>query len=82
MFETAKKSLDKAYLDAQIDFVNGIIYELTNFHINQQHSAAWKTINELSGKGLEPSPTIKGGSREKQLENWLFLIIRASLESQ
>ena len=32
---------------------------------------AWKTINELSGKGSEPSPTIKGGSREKRLENWL-----------
>ena len=71
MLETAKKSLDKAYLDAQVDFVNGKIDELTNFHINQQHSAAWKTINELSGKGSEPSPTIKGGSREKRLENWL-----------
>ena len=37
MLETAKKSLDKAYLDAQVDFVNGKIDELTNFHINQQH---------------------------------------------
>ena len=71
MLETAKKSLDKAYVDAQVDFVNGKIDELTNFHINQQHSAAWKTINELSGKGSKPSPTIKGGSREKRLENWL-----------
>ena len=40
MLETAKKSLDKAYVDAQVDFVNGKIDELNNFHINQQHSAA------------------------------------------
>ena len=71
MLETAKKSLDTAYVDAQVDFVNGKIDELNNFHINQQHSAAWKTINELSGKGSKPSPTIKGGSWEKRLENWL-----------
>ena len=39
MFETAKKSLDKAYLDAQVDLVNGKIDELMNFNINniQRH---------------------------------------------
>ena len=67
ILQTAKKSLNKAYLDAQLDFVNGKIDELTNFHINQQHSAAWKTINKFSGKGSKPSPMIKGSSRE----NWL-----------
>ena len=75
MLETAKKSLDKAYVDAEVDFVNGKIEELNNFHINQQHSAVWKTINELSGKGSKPSPTIKGGSREKRIvkyPNWSF----------
>ena len=77
MSETAKKSLDKAYLDAQEDFVNGKIDELMNFHINQQHSAAWKTIKELSGKAL----TIKGGSRETGLKT-RSLILRTSLESQ
>ena len=67
----AKQSLDKAYLDAQVDFINGKIDHITNLHINQQHSAAWKSINELSGKGSNPTTTIKGGSREKRLENWL-----------
>ena len=67
----AKKSLDDAYIDAQVAFINGKIDYLSNLHINQQHSSAWKTINELSGKGSNPTPTIKGGTREKRLENWL-----------
>ena len=67
----AKKSLDDAYINAQVAFINGKIDNLSNLHINQQHSAAWKTINELSGKGSNPTPTIKGGSRDKRLENWL-----------
>ena len=72
MLETTKKSVNKAYyVDEEVDFVNIKNDELTNFHINQHHSVAWETINELSGKGSKPSPTIKGGSREKWLENWL-----------
>ena len=67
----AKKSLDEAYLNAQVAFVNGKIDDITNLHINQQHSAAWKIINELSGKGSKPSTTIKGGNKEKRLQNWL-----------
>ena len=67
----AKKSLDDAYIDAQVAYINGKIDDLSNLHLNQQHSAAWNTINELSGKGSKPSTTIKGGSREKRLENWL-----------
>ena len=67
----AKKSLDDAYINVQVAFINGKIDDLSNLHINQQHSAAWKTINELSGKGSNPTPTIKGGSRDKRLENWL-----------
>ena len=67
----AKKSLDDAYIDAQVAYINGKIDDLSNLHLNQQHSAAWNTINELSGKGFKPSTTINGGSREKRLENWL-----------
>ena len=67
----AKKSLDDAYIDAQVAFINGKIDYLSNLHINQQHSSAWKTINELSGKGSNPTPTVKGGIREKRLENWI-----------
>ena len=66
----AKKSLDNAYFEAEEAFISGKIDDISNLHINQQHSAAWKTINELSGKGSK-SPTTTGTSGEKRLENWL-----------
>ena len=66
-----KRALDEAYLDAEVAFVNGKIDELSYLHINNQHSAAWKTVNELSGKSSKPPTTLKGGCREKRLENWL-----------
>ena len=66
-----KCALDNAYSDAEVAFINGKINELSSLHINQ-HSAARKTVNELSGKGCKPpTPTLKVGCREKRLENWL-----------
>ena len=65
-----KRALDDAYSDAEVAFVNGKIDELSYLHINSQHSAAWKTVSELSGKSSKPPTTLKGGSREKRLENW------------
>ena len=56
----AKTSLDTAYFDAEVAFVNGKIDEISYLHINQRHSAAWKTENELSGEGSKPATTLKG----------------------
>ena len=67
----AKKALDLAYVEAEIAYVNGKISDISNLHINRQHSAAWKTINDLSGKGSNPQPIIKGGNKQKRLENWM-----------
>ena len=67
----AKKSLDHAYVEAEEAYINGKIAGISHLHISQQHSAAWKTINELAGKGSKPPPTIKGGNREDRLGNWL-----------
>ena len=67
----AKTSLDLAYVDAEVDYVNGKINDISNLHISKQHSAAWKTINELSGKGSNPPTIIKGGNQQKRLENWM-----------
>ena len=66
----AKKSLDMAYLDAEVAYVNGKIDDISDLHINRQHSAAWKTINELSGKESKPPSTIKGSNKQQRLENW------------
>ena len=66
----AKKDLDDAYLNAEADFINGKISQLSNEHISKKHHLAWKTIKDLSGKNSGSSVKIKGGSSKKRLENW------------
>ena len=66
----AKKNLDDAYLDSEVDFINGKIQSLENQHISKQHHQSWKTIKELSGKTPATSIRIKGGSAKKRMESW------------
>ena len=68
--EEAKKSLDLVYIEVEEAYIKGEIASISHLHINQQHSAAWKTINQLAGKGSQPQPLVKGGSREQRLANW------------
>ena len=67
---TAKKALDDAYLDAEVDYISGKINDLSRYHISKRHHLAWKTIKDLSGKNSGSSVRIKGGSAKKRLENW------------
>ena len=67
----AKKKLDDAYLNAEVDFINGKISRLSQEHISKKHHLAWKTIKEISGKNSGSSVRIKGGSSKKRLESWL-----------
>ena len=64
------KSLDDAYLNAEIAYINGKIADISNLHISRHYSEAWKTVSELSGKDSRPSIVIKGGNKTKRLENW------------
>ena len=66
----AKKNLDDAYLNAEADYINGKISQLSKEHIAKKHHLAWKTIKDLSGKNSGSSVRIKGGSAKKRLENW------------
>ena len=66
----AKRSLDDVYLNAEIDFINGKITDISNQHISKKHHAAWKTIKELSGKNNKPVIRIKGGSIKNSMSNW------------
>ena len=68
--EEAKKSLDLVYIEVEEAYIKGEIASISHLHINQQHSAAWKTINQLAGKGTQPPSLVKGGSREQRLANW------------
>ena len=67
----AQRELDKAYLTAETEFIQGKISQLERKSITKQHASAWKTINEITGRNSKPSITIKGGSQEKRKENWL-----------
>jgi exonuclease III len=67
----ARKNLQDAYDNATADFIQGKINNITHLHTSQQHSAAWRTINEITGRKDNPTATIKGGSQEKRKEEWL-----------
>ena len=67
---TAKKNLDNAYIESEADHINGKIAEIEHLHITKQHSAAWKTISEISGKSSKPAIRLKGGSSASRLSNW------------
>jgi len=66
----AKKQLDDAYLDAEVDYISGKIDDLSRYHISNKHHLAWKTVKDLAGKNNTSSVRIKGGSAKKRLENW------------
>ena len=68
--EEAKKSLDLVYIEVEEPYIKGEIASISHLHLNQQHSAAWKTINQLAGKGSQAPPSVKGGSREQRHANW------------
>ena len=66
----AQKALDEAYLNAESLYIQGKIDSISNLHTSNQHSLAWKVINELTGRKENPSIQLKGGSPEKRRENW------------
>ena len=65
-----KKQLHDAYLDAEADYMSGIIDELSRYHVSNKHHHAWKTVKDLAGKNNTSSVRIKGGSAKKRLESW------------
>ena len=69
--ESAKKALDNAYLDAEADYIKGKIADISDLHINQKHSAAWKTINDITGRKTKPVVVTKGGSKQARINIWL-----------
>ena len=66
----AKKQLDNAYLDAEVNYITGKIDDLSRYHISNKHHLPWKTVKDLAEKNNISSVRIKGGSAKKRLENW------------
>ena len=61
------KLLDTAYVHAQIEHIQGKIDEIAMLHISKQHTAAWNTINELTGRKSKPNIKIKGSSQRDRI---------------
>ena len=72
--ETAKRArtkLQTAYDIATAEELQEQINHLSSLHISHQHSAAWKAVNEITGRKDKPTVTVQGGSAEKRNEGWL-----------
>ena len=67
----AKNNLQIAYDTATAEYIQGQINNISNKHYSQKHSAAWKTINEITGRKDKPTVIVKGGTAEKRKEGWL-----------
>ena len=69
--EETRKKLQDAYDIATAEHLQEQINNLTSLHSSHQHSAAWKTINAITGRKDKPTVTVQGGSAEKRKEGWL-----------
>ena len=67
----AQQFLDRDYATAESGFIQGQIKSISKLHKEKKHSAAWKVVNEISGRKSKPSITIKGGSTSNRLTNWV-----------
>jgi|TARA_B110001454_G_scaffold215734_1_gene237708 exonuclease III len=67
----AQQFLDRAYATAEAEFVHSQVKSISKLHKEKKHSAAWKVVNEISGRKSKPSITIKGGSATNRLTNWV-----------
>ena len=69
--DKARNNLQTAYDTATSELPQENIDNISSLHASKQHSAAWKTINEITGRKDKPSTFVKGGSAEMHKEDWL-----------
>jgi exonuclease III len=67
----AQVNLDEAYSTANATYIQEEIDKISGLHTAKQHAAAWKTINNLSGRKEKPLIRLKGGTEELRKANWL-----------
>ena len=51
--------MDEAYANAETEYIQGKIDRISHQHINKQHTTAWETINDLTGRKSKPSIRVK-----------------------
>ena len=71
----AKKQLDYAYLDAEVDYISGKSNGLSTYHISNKHHLARKAVEDLARKSNISSVRVKEGfDKKNDLRTGLFHI--------
>ena len=69
-FKKAQKDLVETYGSEQRLYVLSQIDKLKNAAENRQSSAAWKTVNEVTGRKTSSNSKLKATSQEERLKLW------------
>ena len=48
----AKKQLEDAYLDVEVDYISGKFNGISRYHISNKHHLAWKTAKDFFADGF------------------------------
>ena len=69
--KSAKDNLDKAYLEANEEFLERQIDEIKEENKGKGTSfSPWKTINNITGRKRAKEGQVKGRSQQERLDNW------------
>ena len=69
-YENALSDLKEAYKLEQTKYLERPIDYITNAVNNQKAAAAWKVVNEISGKKSCNSSKLKASSQEERVQLW------------
>ena len=69
-YENALSDLKEAYKLEQTKYLERQIDYITNAFNNQKAAAAWKVVNEISGKKSCNSSKLKASSQEERVQLW------------
>ena len=58
------------YSELEEKEINKQVNEITQAHVTQQHSKAWKLINEITGRKSTPTGKIRAKSQEERKNLW------------
>jgi hypothetical protein len=68
--QAAKANLDRAYLEANQDFLQEKMDEIKQESKGNNISSPWKTINNITGRKGAKEGQVKGRSQQERLDNW------------
>ena len=68
--QSAKAKLDRAYLEANQDYLQKKMDDIKKERKGNNTSSPWKTINDITGRKGAKEGQVKGRSQQERLNNW------------